>query len=220
MSDHDAPHLPAELALFPLRDALLLPRGRLPLNIFEPRYLEMVEHAFANDRMIGMIRPRHDEEDVRPPLYQTGCAGRIVAFSETGDGRFVLTLGGVTRFKLVRDTLTDSGFRLGAVDYSGFADDHFPPEGDSAAQRDQLVVTLQSYLTAMDMSADWDSVDGAPIEAIVNAISIGCPFDPDEKQALLEAPTVTARADALIAMMELGIATEINDGPDPSERLQ
>ncbi|MGV6819796.1 MAG: LON peptidase substrate-binding domain-containing protein [Parvularcula sp.] len=213
--------LPGEIALFPLREALLLPRGRLPLNVFEPRYLSMVDYALAHGRMVGLVRPQYDGDDeVNPPLYEVGCAGRIVSFAETGSGRLVLSLDGVSRFRLIRDTLSDAGFRVGAVEFAPFARDLTPSTYEDDFVRNRIINVLGAYLSAIDLSADWDSVDGAPIEAIISGIAMACPFDPDEKQALLEAPDVPSRAETLITTMEMAIAAEGMDGGSPPERLQ
>lgn len=213
-------HLPHQLALFPLRDAVLLPRGRLPLNIFEPRYLAMIDDALRTSRMVGLIRPRHDDV-VNPPLYDIGCAGRITTFSEADDGRYLITLTGISRFRLVEEEIAVGGFRRGDVDWSAFTMDQNEVADDATAQRDQLVHLLSKYLDEVGMSADWDSMDGAPAEAIVNSIAMSCPFDADEKQALLEAPTVQERIDTLIALMEMSIISGRGEmGDDTGYRVQ
>lgn len=212
--------LPRDLALFPLRSAILLPRGRMPLNVFEPRYLSMTEYALGHGRMIGMIRPRCDD-DVNPPLYDVGCAGRISSFAETEDGRFLLTLTGVSRFKIRSEALARGGFRLGEVDYAPFSVDAQDASLENPALRERVVELLMEYLNEVGLSADWDSIEGASAETIVNSVSMSCPFDPDEKQALLEAPTLVERSDTLIALMEMSIAAARSErGEDISERLQ
>ena len=211
--------LPGELPLFPLREAMLLPRARLPLNIFEPRYLAMVEHAFAHGRMIGMVRPRY-EDDVNPPLYEVGCAGRITSFMETEDGRFLLTLTGVSRFKLETDDLTDRGFRRGRVDWSAFAMDAYPDPEETPALRERVLELLMDYLDEVGLKADWDSIEGASAETIINSVSMSCPFEPDEKQAILEARSLYDRGETLIALMQMGIAEQRGDDTERTERLQ
>lgn len=199
---------------------MLLPRGRLPLNIFEPRYLAMTDHALKTSRMIGMIRPRHDD-DVNPPLYTVGCAGRITSFSETGDGRYLITLTGVSRFRLTREEITATGFRLGEVDWSPYALDQEEIADESPALRDRIVDLLMKYLDEVGLSADWDSIEGASAETIVNSISMSCPFDADEKQALLEASTIAERAETLIALMEMAVFGGQGDATDDArQRMQ
>ena len=211
--------LPRELPIFPLRDAVLLPRGRLPLNIFEPRYLAMVEHAFAHGRLIGMVRPRF-EDDVNPPLYEVGCAGRITSFMETDDGRFLLTLTGLSRFCLETDDLTDEGFRMGRVDWHAYAMDAYPDPEETPALRDRVLELLMDYLDEVGLKADWDSIEGASAETIINSVSMSCPFEPDEKQAILEARTLYDRGETLIALMQMGIAEQRGDADERTERLQ
>ncbi|NRA28671.1 MAG: LON peptidase substrate-binding domain-containing protein, partial [Parvularculaceae bacterium] len=196
-NDDEAQALPNTIPIFPLRGAILLPRAQLPLNIFEPRYLSMVEQAMAHRRLIGMVRPRHDD-DVDPNLYDVGCAGRITSFMETGDGRFLITLTGVSRFRIESDHLTPKGFRQAAVDWSGFTFDlHHDPEGNDAL-RERIIDLLVRYLENVGLSADWDSIEGASAETIVNSGAMTCPFEPDEKQSVLEAPTVQQRGETLI----------------------
>ncbi|MEM9838956.1 MAG: LON peptidase substrate-binding domain-containing protein [Pseudomonadota bacterium] len=212
--------LPGDIPIFPLRSAILLPRAILPLNIFEPRYLAMTEAALGNGRLIGMVRPRH-EDDVNPTLYDVGCAGRITSFTETGDGRFLLTLTGVSRFRIVNEGLTDGGFRLAEVDWSGFtADVHLEPE-ENEHLRDRVIELLMRYLDNVGLKADWDSIEGASAETIINSVSMSCPFEPDEKQAILETMTIEQRGETLIALMEMAIATKGTElDEDGSERLQ
>ena len=214
--------LPDTLPLFPLREAVLLPRARLPLNVFEPRYLAMVEHALANGRMIGMARPRFDD-DVNPPLYEVGCAGRITSFMETDDGRFLLTLTGVSRFCLETDDLADGGFRLGRVDWHAYAMDRYPDPEETPALRERILELLMDYLDEVGLKADWDSIEGASAETLINSVAMSCPFEAEEKQAMLEARTLYDRGEALIALMQMGIAERRGaEGRDDDrvERLQ
>ncbi|ADM08825.1 hypothetical protein PB2503_03752 [Parvularcula bermudensis HTCC2503] len=197
--------LPETIALFPLRSAVLLPRARLPLNIFEPRYLAMTDYALGHQRLVGMIRPRFDD-DVSPPLYSVGCAGRIISFSETGDGRYLIELTGVSRFRLIEDAQDDRGFRKGVVDWQPFVADRHDPQEEDPALRERVLELLVRFLDGVGLSADWDTIEGASAETIVNSVSMTCPFEPDEKQALLEAEGLRQRAETLIALMEMAVA--------------
>ncbi|MEE4213120.1 MAG: LON peptidase substrate-binding domain-containing protein [Parvularcula sp.] len=212
--------LPKELAIFPLTGALLLPRAQLPLNMFEPRFLAMTEHALGHGRLIGMTRPRF-EDDVNPPVYDVGCAGRITSFMETGDGRYLLTLTGVSRFRITREHLTDTGFRVADVSWSEYGQDLHPEAEENEHLRDQTIELLMRYLDSVGLKADWDSIEGASAETIINSVAMSCPFEPDEKQAILEAPDIEARGKVLIALMEMAIAQSAQDlDDDPTEHLQ
>lgn len=212
--------LPGEIPIFPLRGAILLPRAHLPLNIFEPRYLAMTEASLSMGRLIGMVRPRH-EDDVNPTLYDVGCAGRITSFTETGDGRFLLTLTGLSRFRIVSEHLTDGGFRLAEVDWSGFTTDIQQEPQENQHLRDRVIELLMRYLEDVGLKADWDSIEGASAETIINSVAMSCPFEPDEKQAILEAMTIEHRGETLIALMEMAIASNTQDlDDDGSERMQ
>lgn len=212
--------LPTQIPLFPLRGAVLLPRGRLPLNIFEPRYLAMTEFSLAQGRVIGMIRPRF-EDDINPPLYDVGCAGKVTSFAETDDGRYLITLTGLMRFRLKSDQLVDGGFRLGDVSWSEFTGDLEDHQPECPQMKDQVVELLVDYLSEVGLSVDWDSIEGASAETIVNSVAMSCPFEPDEKQALLEAPTLDDRAKTLIAMMQMAVAhSRHNAGEQRQEPLQ
>lgn len=213
--------LPDTIALFPLRDATLLPRARLPLNIFEPRYLSMTEHALGHGRLIGMVRPRHDSDEMNPPLYEVGCAGRITSFSETDDGRYLIELVGVSRFHLDSEMLADGGFRMGEVDWTPFESDLDTPDADVASLRTGVIERLAAYLESVGLTADWKTIDGASTETIVNSVSMSCPFDPDEKQALLEAPDIESRIRVLMTLMDMALAEpDDSDGNDGSSRMQ
>ncbi|HEX3753521.1 MAG TPA: LON peptidase substrate-binding domain-containing protein [Rhizomicrobium sp.] len=200
---HSFTDLPHSLPLFPLSGVVLLPRGALPLNIFEPRYLEMVDSALAGNRLMGMIQPTENEDTVlKPKLSQVGCAGRIVAYRETDDNRYLLTLSGVCRFRLTGEIDSDGAYRTGLADFAPFAGDLAGVE-ENNFPRDRLVAALKGYLSSRDLKADWKSVMSAPSEALVNALSMMCPFDPAEKQALLEAPTLEDRVSTLVALLEM-----------------
>ena len=206
--------LPEVLPLFPLTGALLLPGGQLPLNIFEPRYLRLVDDALAGDRMIGMIQPR-EEGGGAPPLYGVGCAGRLTGFNETDDGRYLINLGGVKRFRLEEEIDALTPYRMARVDFSPFEADGAADATSELVDRTRLEEAMQRYLSSEGLKTDWDAVGEAPTEALVVSLAMGCPFAPNEKQALLEAPDAAARADCLIALMEMA------DGSDDGDkRLQ
>jgi len=201
---HSYSDLPRSLPLFPLSGVVLLPRGHLPLNVFEPRYLEMVDHALAGDRLIGMIQPRENEETVlKPRLNQVGCAGKIMSFQETEDNRYLISLSGVCRFRLSGEMQGTTPWRAGFTDFAAFAGDLAQPQ-EEEFPRKRLLEALKTYLTNRDMQADWNSVLTAPAEALINALAMMCPFDPVEKQALLEAQTFQDRASTLMALLEIG----------------
>ncbi|MEM9706977.1 MAG: LON peptidase substrate-binding domain-containing protein [Pseudomonadota bacterium] len=205
--------LPEISPLFPLTGALLLPGGSMPLNIFEPRYLEMVDHALAGARIIGMVQPRDGVMEGSPPLYGVGCAGRITAFSETGDGRYMITLTGEKRFRLVEELNADTTFRQAQVDYTAFDNDLGSDQSGMMVDRDRLERAMKHYLDTEGLKTDWEAVAEAPIDALVSSLAMGCPFAPNEKQALLEAEDTAARAECLIALMEMSSAGEGGDAP-------
>ncbi len=198
--------LPSTLDIFPLMGVLLLPRGQLPLNVFEPRYLALVDAALSGTRLIGMIQPTQNEEKVlKPDLATIGCAGRITGFRENEDGRYLITLTGVCRFRLVEELVTDTPFRKVTADFSTFVDD-LTAADETDFPRERLVSALKDYLAKRDLKADWKSVLSAPPETLVNALAMLCPFEPAEKQALLEAPGWDERVDTLIALLEMSNA--------------
>ena len=196
--------LPETLPIFPLAGALLMPGAQLPLNIFEPRYLRMVDDALAGARTIGMIQPVDPESDApAPDLFEVGCAGRLTAFSETGDGRYLITLTGVRRFRMIEEMNADAPYRMARADWDAFEiDGHADRSGDEV-DRDLLLEIMEDYLAAEGLKADWDAAEKAPVDALVVSLAMGCPFAPNEKQALLEAPTVAEQAACLMALMEM-----------------
>ena len=198
----DAP-LPVAVPVFPLTGALLLPRGTLPLNIFEPRYLAMVRDAMAAtgaaNRMIGIVQPRSGGEP--PPLYDVGCIGRIGDYRETDDGRILIALTGVSRFRIAAELDRTTLYRQVMADYHDFPEDREDPDPLTAAARAGLEDVLRVYLDAQGLSADWEAVRAADDEALVTTLSGVCPFDPAEKQALLEAEDLPERAATLTALM-------------------
>lgn len=218
----DTADLPQVAPVFPLAGALLLPGGRLPLNIFEPRYLAMVDHALADRRLIGMIQPSIERTGSKaaahpgsPPLCTVGCLGRLVSLSETGDGRYLISLQGVCRFSCIEEVATDAPFRLCRIE--PFARDLCMDATAETIDRKGLIHALRAYLAAHELEADWRSVSRAENGPLVNALSMMAPYGPAEKQALLEAPDVKSRAETLIALTEMVTARR---GGDNGRNLQ
>jgi len=204
--------LPEVIPLFPLQGAVLYPRGVLALNVFEPRYLNMVDDALAGERLIGVIQPASGEEDEPVPLLaDVGTAGRITAFSETEDGRYLITLTGVCRFQLGPELETGLPYRQARADYEVFAAD-FAPSSERAINREQLMRSLKTYAALHGFNVDWGSVEEAPTETVINVAAQICPFDPAAKQALLETHALDERAKALIALLEWDNAGEGHPG--------
>ena len=212
-----ASDLPKSIPIFPLSGALLLPRTDLPLNIFEPRYLLMVEEAMQSDRIIGIIQPRENDVAEVPALETIGCAGRITSYSETDDGRLVITITGVCRFMLKKELITKTPYRMATVDYKLFAVDLVSESGALNVNRDQLIMAFRQYLEANNMSADWNEVNSVSTEVLVNTLSLFAPYPPREKQALLEAPDLKSRADVLVALTEMALS---KSGSGKTQRLQ
>lgn len=211
--------LPSAVPVFPLSGAVLLPRGVLPLNIFEPRYLTMVRDAMAAkgaaNRIIGIIQPRSDGDP--PPLYEIGCLGRISDYRETDDGRILIALTGITRFRVAAELDRQTLYRQVLSDYDGFGDDREDPEPLAAVARAGLEDVLKVYLDAQGLSADWDAVKAADDEALVTTLASVCPFDPPEKQALLEAEGLPERAATLTALMTFAQGMGVRrDGDRPT----
>jgi uncharacterized protein len=206
--------LPEVLPLFPLPGALLLPRGVMPLNIFEPRYLAMIDAALKGERLIGMIQPDPAKSETLglPALYSVGCAGRITQFSETGDGRYLIQLTGVARFRLVAEEATRTPFRQARVDFTPFSTDLEASYGEDAVDRAGILRALKDFSKAHAIEIDWGNVEEAPNEALVNALSMMAPYGVAEKQALLEAPDLAARGAMLVALTEIELARESHDG--------
>ena len=196
-----------------MRGALLLPRAHVPLNIFEPRYLAMVDDALAGDRIIGLIQPRLAQDEAESPagksvpLRATGGAGRIVAFQETDDGRYQITLVGVSRFLLTREVQIDKPYRTGEVSFAGFRADLIRGFGEEQVDRDHLLEVLKAYLEHQNLKADWTAVTRSSSEFLVNSLSMMSPYGPEEKQALLEAPDLKTRAEVLVALAKMQLAT-------------
>ena len=212
---HGPEDCPAVIPLFPLSGALLLPRGQMPLNIFEPRYLAMVDDAIRTHRVIGLIQPEPENgrQSTAPALLQVGCLGRITQFAETGDDRYILTLTGISRFRLVEELSVTTAYRQARVSYDDFVVDFQARAGEEAVDRVSLLKALRSFAKANELKIDWKGVN----EALVNALSMMCPFGPREKQALLEAPDLRSRAEVLVAITEIELA---RGGSDPDTTLQ
>ena len=206
----DLPHV---IPVFPLPGALLLPRGQMPLNIFEPRYLAMIDDAMADrHRLIGMIQPdtAHPGPEDKPNLYKIGCVGRITQLAETGDGRYLMQLTGVARFHVEEELKVATAYRQCRVTYHPFADDFIARKGEDEVDRKQLLHALSEFLQANNLKADWDGIENAPNEALVNALAMMSPYGPAEKQALLEAPDLKTRAELLVAVTEFELAKKVS----------
>ena len=199
--------LPTEFAVFPLAGALLLPQGKLPLNIFEPRYLRMIDDALASGRMIGMIQPDTSRADTPsgPALYKVGCLGRLSSFSETDDGRYLVTLTGIVRFAVQVELELRRGYRRVRADVARFAADlDTDPEPAAKGSRESLLAALRAYFAAQGFDANWDAIEEMDEPGLVTTLAMVCPFEPPEKQAILEAPTPPDRLSALLALLQMG----------------
>ncbi|MEM9636705.1 MAG: LON peptidase substrate-binding domain-containing protein [Pseudomonadota bacterium] len=211
-----AAELPDTIAVFPLPGALLLPRARLPLHIFEPRYLQMLEDALKTPtRLIGMIQPNEVPGRSGNGLHSIGCAGRITQFSETEDGRYLITLGGICRFRVVQEVQGFTPYRRCDVKWDGFDRDLGPEEKDSCFDRNGFMELLGRYFDARDLSADWDTLKEADDELLINSLSMMLEFDPEDKQALLEAPSLSTRRETLVTLIEYQLR-----GGSESEMIQ
>lgn len=201
-----AADLPGVIPVFPLPGALLLPRTRLPLHIFEPRYLQMLDDTMkTSHRLIGMVQPMEVPEDAPKKLHAIGCAGRLTGFSETEDGRYMITLAGISRFRIRSEVEGFTPYTRCEVDWSGFGRDLGGPEEDPGFQRKPFLDLLGRYFAAKQLSTDWDSIKQAEEELLVNSLSMLCPFDPEDKQALLEAPSLTTRRETLLTLIEFAL---------------
>jgi uncharacterized protein len=196
--------------MFPLQGCILLPRSNLPLNIFEPRYLTMVDDVIAGNRLVGIVQPLATDEESPAakghPLRRTGCAGRLSAFSETDDGRLLVTLTGICRFDIRGETRTAKPYRICDIDFGPFQKDLVRGHGQSAVDWPRFLEVLKSYLEARKLSADWESIQRSPTELLINTLAMISPYGPEEKQALLEAPDLKARSEVLMALAEMEIA--------------
>jgi len=198
--------LPGEFPVFPLPGALLLPRGKLPLRIFEPRYVAMTEDSLGQGRMFGMIQPDPTVPDIAtgPSLFRVGCLGRLSSFSESDQGHYLITLTGVIRFAIATEIEMRRGYRRVRGDFSPFRADLDLEPRSIGAPRETLLKALRGYFTQRGIDANWDAIKRLPDDMLVVTLAMVCPFDPAEKQALLEAPTDAERAAALLVLLEMG----------------
>ena len=209
------PELPETIAIFPLPGALLLPRARLPLHIFEPRYLAMIDDTLKTQaRLIGMIQP-FEGAGGTDRLHSIGCAGRLSAFSETEDGRYMVTLSGVSRFRVLQEVEGFAPYRRCDVSWAGFERDRGPAEKDPGLDRTPFMELLNRFFQAQGLSTDWDAVRDAEDELLINSISMLCPFPPEDRQALLEALTLSTRRETLVTLIEFALA-----GGEAGEMMQ
>lgn len=210
-----AADLPQVIPVFPLDGALLLPHGQLPLRIFEPRYLNMVDDAMAAERMIGMIQTRPGGDRSRPALAAVGCLGRITSFAETSDDQYLITLTGVCRFSVREEMPARTPYRQVRADYAAYEIDLRPPADDEGFDRVRLLRSLRAFLERRALGVDWDAAKTAPAEALVNSLAMALPFEPPEKQALLEAGTLADRREALISLLEIDSAGRSGEDEPP-----
>ncbi len=202
-----AEDVPEIIRIFPLSAALLLPGAHMPLNVFEPRYLSLVDDALKTDRLVGMIQPSFEEGESEDTsnLCTVGCVGRITAFQEVGDGRYLLNLSGICRFRVLTEAKSENGYRRCHVKL--FASDLVEDQADAIdVNREELLATFKAYLDANEMEADWEGVSAASTGMLVNTLAMMSPYGPAEKQALLEAPDLKTRAETLIAITEFALA--------------
>ncbi|MEQ8433052.1 MAG: LON peptidase substrate-binding domain-containing protein [Oceanicaulis sp.] len=205
---------PGELALFPIRGCILPPGEHLPLNVFEPRYLNMIDDAMAGARYLGMIQPSGGGTPDMPSLERVGTAGRIVSHSETEDGRYLIVLAGVMRFTMVEELNRLTPYRMARADYRGFETDLDPQPLSNGEAQAAFLARLRKFFALTGLEADWDSLERAPLNAVVDKVAMAAPFDADVKQALLTAPTPADRAERLSAFMDAAL-----DSADPSGGL-
>ncbi len=203
--------LPRVIPVFPLPGALLLPGGHMPLHIFEPRYRAMIQDVLAGPRIIGMMQPRNPNQKAKvQDLYGIGCAGRVQAFRETDDGRFYITLKGTCRFAVVEELDAGTPYRQTVVTYARYHADMLPG-GDVPVDREKLMPALREFLTRFEVKIDWEALEKVPDDALVRSLAMMCPFEPNEKQALLEAETPTDRGTLVTALIEMAIVPEASD---------
>ena len=198
--------LPETIPVFPLPGALLLPRAKLPLHLFEPRYLQMLEDAMkTKHRLIGMVQPREVPGSAEKRLHSIGCAGRLTGFSETEDGRYMITLSGISRFRVLQEITGFTPYRRCSVDWAPFVRDLGDSEEDKGFDRAPFLAILGRYFKAMELSTDWGSLKEADAELLINSLSMLCPFEPEDKQALLEAPSLETRRETLVTLFEFSL---------------
>jgi Lon protease-like protein len=194
--------LPTRIPVFPLAGAILLPGGNLPLNIFEPRYLQMTRDAMCTNRVIGMVQPSANGRAKQSDLYPVGCAGRITSFTETDDGRYLITLSGVCRYDILEELQVDTPYRQIVATFDRWRMDLESPQ-PSDCMRAELLRSLRTYFDVYEISADWMQIESAPLGGLITSLAMICPFEPSEKQALLEAPDPEERGQVLIALMQM-----------------
>ncbi len=211
--------LPEVIPVFPLPGALLLPRGQMPLNIFEPRYLAMIDDALRSvHRLIGMIQPdpAHSKpDDGKPQLFQVGCVGRLTQFAESGDGRYLIQLTGIARYRIEEELAVATPYRQCRVTYQPFIGDFTARKGEEDVDRKALLRALTAFLKVNNLKADWEGIENAPNEALVNALAMMSPYEAAEKQAMLEAPDLKTRAEILVAVTEIELAKSKTPGETP-----
>ncbi|HER26054.1 MAG TPA: peptidase S16, partial [Rhodospirillales bacterium] len=206
--------LPETLPVFPLSGALLLPHGHLPLNIFEPRYLNMIDDSLGRGRFFGLVRPTQSHIDPvaeQTALFPIGCLGRIVSFDETPDGRYMIALRGICRFRISHERAPENGYRSCRVDYSEFADD-LRQDGSHIEGRDRLLAAVRRYLELAEIDVDWDVLHDTADETLVTSLAMICAFEPGEQQALLESPDLQSRSKLLASLMDMA---QLGNGPEP-----
>jgi uncharacterized protein len=212
--------LPPRIPVFPLRGAILLPRATLPLNVFEPRYLEMLDNVMSGERLIGIVQPAQGpgQDDDESPIERSvglrnvGCVGRVTSYQEVDDGRLIITLTGIARYDILDEAVTDLPYRVASVSYDRFASDLSEGLGEDQVDRPNLLRVLRSYLDANRLEADWAAIQRASSEFLINALCVMCPYGPEEKQALLEAEDLKCRADVLVALAEMELASSGGSG--------
>jgi len=207
--------LPQRIPVFPLSRAILLPRATLPLNIFEPRYLQMVEDVMSTSRVLGIVQPEAGDEESpvarTAPLRRIGCTGRVTSYEELDDGRLVISLTGIVRFELTDEVMLAKPYRICTVSYERFLSDLLAGAGEEEVDREALLRALKAYLEARRLEADWPAIGKTPTETLVNSLAIASPYGREEKQALLEAPDLKTRAEMLVALAEMEIAASTRD---------
>lgn len=212
--------LPKELPLFPLRGAILLPRTTLPLNVFEPRYLTMLDNVISSNRLLGIIQPKtvdadnaeESPQDPSAPMKPVGCTGRVTGYQELDDGRMAISLTGVMRFRIGEEIVQDHPYRTFQVDHAEFEADLKADNAEELVNRAELLKILKPYFEARNLKADWQAFNNAPAELLINSLSTICPFGPEEKQALLEAPDLNTRAEVLAKLVVMELASDDRSG--------
>jgi hypothetical protein len=204
--------LPQQLPVFPLQGCIMLPRSTLPLNVFEPRYLQMVSDILAGPRILGIVQPEGADAGQSPPgksapLRRVGCAGRLTAYTETDEGTIILSLSGIARFQIVREVETDKPYRVCEVNYAPFVTDFSRGHGQEQVNLTRFMRVLRSYLDAQNLRADWEALNRSPVELLINTLAMISPYGAEEKQALLEAPDLRTRSEVLMALAEMDMAS-------------